>query len=77
MNSHVASSLASTSAHLFNKITGVCFVILGQKCFPVSDSAKKVNVGLQLKHFKQVKQNYNLTLKKLWLISMKLDFPVE
>lgn len=54
MNSHIASAMASVNAHLFNKITGQCFVVAGEKRFPVSDSAKKVFVGLQLKHFKQV-----------------------
>lgn len=64
MNSHVASAMASVSAHLFNKITGTCFIVAGEKRFPVSDSARKVWVGLQLKHFKQV-QSMKLNLMEL------------
>lgn len=57
MNSHVASAMASVNAHLFNKVTGACFIVAGEKRFPVSDSARKVWVGLQLKQFKQVHTN--------------------
>lgn len=54
MNSYTASSAVGISSHLFNRITGVVFVYSGEKRYPISDFDKKVNVGLQLKHFKQV-----------------------
>lgn len=54
MNSYTASAAVGISAHLFNRITGVVFVYSGEKRYPISDFDKKVNIGLQLKHFKQV-----------------------
>lgn len=54
VNSFVASSKIGVTQHLFNRITGIVFVYNGQKRYPVSDFDKKVNVGLQLKHMKQV-----------------------
>lgn len=54
MNSFNASAAIGMNAHLFNRITGVVFVYSGEKRYPISDSDKKVNIGLQLKHFKQV-----------------------
>lgn len=54
MNSFNASAAIGMNAHLFNRITGVVFVYSGEKRYPISDADKKVNIGLQLKHFKQV-----------------------
>lgn len=54
MNSYTASSAIGLNGHMFNRITGIVFVYFGEKRYPISDSDKKVNVGLQLKHFKQV-----------------------
>lgn len=54
MNSFNASAAVGMSAHLFNRITGVVFVYCGEKRYPISDADKKINIGLQLKHFKQV-----------------------
>lgn len=54
MNSFTASAAIGMNAHLFNRITGVVFVYSGEKRYPISDNDKKVNIGLQLKHFKQV-----------------------
>lgn len=54
MNSFTASAAIGMNAHLFNRITGVVYVYNGEKRYPISDSDKKVNIGLQLKHFKQV-----------------------
>lgn len=54
MNSFTASSAAGVSQHMFNRITGVVLVYVGEKRYPVSDNDKKVNIGLQLKHMKQV-----------------------
>lgn len=54
MNSFNASAAVGMSSHLFNRITGVVFVYSGAKRYPISDSDKKVNIGLQLKHLKQV-----------------------
>lgn len=42
------------SVKAFNRITGVVLVVYGTKRFPISDSDKKVNIGLQLKYPKQV-----------------------
>lgn len=58
MNSFTASAAIGMNAHLFNRITGVVFVYSGEKRYPISDSDKKVNIGLQLKHFKQVSTFY-------------------
>lgn len=73
MNSHVASAMASVNAHLFNKISGICFIVVGEKRFPISDTAKKVNVGLQLKHFKQNEEvpGYVKSTGNQWLYSQK------
>lgn len=54
MNSFTASSAIGMNTHLFNRVTGVVFVYSGEKRYPISDSDKKTNIGLQLKHFKQV-----------------------
>lgn len=54
MNSYNASAAVGMNAHLFNRITGVVFVYSGEKRYPISDNDKKVNIGLQLKHLKQV-----------------------
>lgn len=73
MNSHVASAIASVNTHLFNKISGICFIVAGEKRFPISDSAKKVNIGLQLKHFKQNEEvpGYVKSTGNQWLYSQK------
>lgn len=68
MNSHVASAMASVNAHLFNKVTGTCFIVAGEKRFPISDSAKKVYVGLQLKHFKQVRTDKQGFKKRMYIL---------
>lgn len=54
MNSYTASSVIGLNGHMFNRITGIVFVYFGEKRYPISDSDKKINIGLQLKHFKQV-----------------------
>lgn len=54
MTSYSASAAIGMNSHLFNRISGVVFVYTGEKRYPISDSDKKVNIGLQLKHFKQV-----------------------
>lgn len=54
MNSYTASSTIGLSARLFNRITSCVLIVAGEKRFPVSDSDKKTNVGLNLKHLKQV-----------------------
>lgn len=63
MNSFTASSAVGMNAHLFNRITGVVFVYSGEKRYPISDSDKKVNIGLQLKHFKQVNSSPQLVIQ--------------
>lgn len=54
MNAFTASSQIGMTTHMFNRITGVVFVYAGQKRYPISDADKKFNIGLQLKHLKQV-----------------------
>lgn len=54
VNSYLASSMIGLNGHMFNRITGIVYVYCGEKRYPVSDSDKKINIGLQLKHFKQV-----------------------
>lgn len=54
VNSFTASAAIGMNAHMFNRITGVVVVYSGEKRYPVSDSDKKVYIGLQLKYFKQV-----------------------
>lgn len=62
MNSYTASAAIGMSSHLFNRITGVVYVYYGQKRYPISDNDKKVNIGLQLKHLKQV--SFSITQRK-------------
>lgn len=52
--SYLASSQAGVSSHIFNRITGIVFIYFGERRYPVSDNDKKINIGLQFKHFKQV-----------------------
>lgn len=54
VNSFISSSQIGLTQHLFNRISGSVLIYLGEKRYPVSDNERKVNVGLQLKHFKQV-----------------------
>lgn len=54
MNAYTASVHAGIGIRSFNRITGVVLIVSGQKRFPISDTDVKVNVGLNLKSFKQV-----------------------
>lgn len=54
MNAYTASAHAGIGIRSFNRITGVVLIVVGQKRFPISDNDVKINVGLNLKSFKQV-----------------------
>lgn len=54
MNSYTASTKIGLNSRLFNRITSCVLIVSGEKRFPISDSDKKTNVGLNLKHLKQV-----------------------
>lgn len=60
-NSYNASSTIGLNVKIFNRITGTILLVTGEKRFPLSDSANKTNVGLQLKFPKQVNFTYNHT----------------
>lgn len=73
VNSFTASAAIGMNAYMFNRITGVVFVCYGEKRYPISDSDKKVNIGLQLKHFKQNEEvpGYTKSVNNQWLYSQE------
>lgn len=60
---------------LFNRITGTLLVVTGEKRFPISDNANKLNVGLQLKFPKNneevVDYTRHVSYQNQWLYSQK------
>lgn len=75
VNSYVAASSIGMAYKLFNRITGTMLVVTGEKRFPISDSANKLNVGLQLKFPKNneevVDYTRHVSYQNQWLYSQK------
>lgn len=71
MNSFTASSTVGLSTKLFNRITSAVLVVVGEKRFPISESDKKINIGLNLKHLKQNEEvpGYTKSANNQWLYS--------
>ncbi|XP_031621171.1 5'-3' exoribonuclease 1 [Contarinia nasturtii] len=73
VNAWIAGSQSGVSSHLFNRITGIVFIYYGERRYPVSDNDKKINVGLQFKHFKQNEEvpGYTKSFNNQWLYSQE------
>lgn len=71
MNPFTASSKIGLNVRLFNRITSVVLIVSGEKRFPISDSDKKTNVGLNLKHLKQNEEipGYTKSMSNQWFYS--------
>lgn len=76
VNSYTAASSIGMAYKLFNRITGTLLIYTGEKRFPISDNANKLNVGLQLKFPKNNEEVVDYTRhssyqQNQWMYSQK------
>lgn len=75
VNSYIAASSIGMACKLFNRITGTLLVYTGEKRFPISDTANKLNVGLQLKFPKYNEEvadyTRHVSYQNQWMYSQK------
>lgn len=77
MSPFTASSSIGMNVRLFNRITSVVLIVAGEKRFPISDNDKKTNVGLNLKHLKQVCNIHICNIQYMFINKFTLFFLIE